>query len=299
MANRKDVREALEFKDILIPETTCFLGALHDTTRDEIKFYDEEILSEKHKTAHLFHKKQFNRALAGNAKERARQFLLINIKRSAEKVHKDVKNRSTALFEPRPELNHSNNTLCVVGRRSLTKNVFLDQRAFLNSYDYQQDLNGRQLKGILQAATPVCGGINLEYYFSSVDNEMLGAGSKLPHNIIGLFGVANGIKGDLRTGLPSQMIDVHAPLRLMMIIEHYPEVVMKLIQNDTGLWQWYRNEWLKLAVIHPETKVISYLFKGEFKPFETPKEKVEPVSNLETVFENNSVNLPVYQLNVS
>lgn len=38
---------------------------------------------------------------------------------------------------------------------------------------------------------PVCGGINLEYYFSRVDNQKLGAGTKLPHNVMGLFGVAN------------------------------------------------------------------------------------------------------------
>jgi len=169
----------------------------------------------------------------------------------------------------------------------------------LNSYDCKQDLNSIQLKSILQAATPVCGGINLEYYFSSVDNEKLGAGSKLPHNVIGLFGVANGIKGDLRPGLPSQMIDVHAPLRLMMIIEHYPEVVMQLIQNDTELWNWYKNEWVKLAIIHPETKAISYLSQGELKSYEPPTNKMETLSDLETVFENHSTNLPVYQLNVS
>lgn len=299
MANRSDVRKALEAKHIFIPSTTYFLGGLHDTTRDEVAFYDEVTLTRKLTEVHATHRAQFDKALSHNAKERSRQFLLTNSKRDAIKVHKDVKNRSTALFEPRPELNHSNNSLCIVGRRSLTKSVFLDQRAFLNSYDYKQDLNGTQLKAILQAATPVCGGINLEYYFSSVDNEKLGAGSKLPHNVIGLFGVANGIKGDLRPGLPSQMIDVHAPLRLMMIIEHYPEVVMRLIQNDSGLWNWYKNEWVKLAILHPETKAIAYLYKGELKSYETSKHKMETLSNLETVFENHSANLPVYQLNVS
>ena len=299
MSNREDVRKALEAKHICIPSTTYFLGGLHDTTRDEVTFYDEVTLSQKLTEAHDIHRAQFDKALSHNAKERSRQFLLTNSRQDAIKVHKDVKNRSTALFEPRPELNHSNNTLCIVGRRSLSKSVFLDQRAFLNSYDYKQDLNSIQLKSILQAATPVCGGINLEYYFSSVDNEKLGAGSKLPHNVIGLFGVANGIKGDLRPGLPSQMIDVHAPLRLMMIIEHYPEVVMQLIQNDTELWNWYKNEWVKLAIIHPETKAIFYLSQGELKSYEPPTNKMETLSDLETVFENHSTNLPVYQLNVS
>ena len=297
MANREDVRKNLGYKGIVIPKTTLFLGALHDTTRDEVTFYDEEVLSLNHKEAHSTYKKQFEIALSHNAKERARQFLLTDIKRDAIKVHKDVKDRSTALFEPRPELNHSNNTLCIIGNRYLTKKIFLDQRAFLNSYDYKQDLEGEQLKGILEAATPVCGGINLEYYFSSVDNEKLGAGSKLPHNVIGLFGVANGVKGDLRPGLPLQMIDVHVPLRLMMVVEHYSEVIMGLIRNNKELWEWYNNEWVKLAVIHPETKNISYLVKGELVPFEVPKGEIEIVSDLESVFERNSSNLPVYQFN--
>ena len=83
--------------------------------------------------------------------------------------------------------------------------------------------------GILKACAPVCGGINLAYYFAKVDDQKFGSGSKLPHNVVSLIGVTNGVEGDLRTGLPYQMIDVHDPIRLMMIVEHYPEVVLKTI----------------------------------------------------------------------
>ena len=38
---------------------------------------------------------------------------------------------------------------------------------------------------------------------------------------MGLIGVANGIDGDLRPGLPSQMIEVHDPVRLLVIAEHF------------------------------------------------------------------------------
>ena len=119
--------------------------------------------------------------------------------------------------------------MCVVGRRSLSKQLFLDRRSFLNSYDYQIDASGDYLAVILGQVAPVAGGINLEYYFSRVDNQKLGAGSKLPHNVMGLIGVANGIDGDLRPGLPSQMIEVHDPIRLLAVVEHYPEVVKKAI----------------------------------------------------------------------
>jgi hypothetical protein len=102
----------------------------------------------------------------------------------------------------------------------------------MNSYNYRQDPEGKFLLGILKAVAPVCGGINLEYFFSRVDNQKLGAGSKLPHNVMGLIGVANGADGDLRPGLPSQMIEVHDPVRLLVIVEHDPQVVLRTVRNS-------------------------------------------------------------------
>ena len=160
------------------------------------------------------------------------------------------------MFEPRPELNHATNALCIVGRRSLTRNLFLDRRSFLNSFDYQVDPEGKYLLNILKAAAPVCGGINLEYYFSRVDNQKLGAGTKLPHNVMGLFGVANGIDGDLRPGLPSQMIEMHDPVRLLMIVEHYPEVVLRTIQQSPETYEWFKHQWVHLVVVDPETHQV-------------------------------------------
>jgi uncharacterized protein YbcC (UPF0753/DUF2309 family) len=37
--------------------------------------------------------------------------------------------------------------------------------------------------------TPVCSGINLQYFFSYVDPPGWGSGTKLPHNITSLLGV--------------------------------------------------------------------------------------------------------------
>ncbi len=155
-----------------------------------------------------------------------------------------------------------------MGRRELTNHVFLDRRAFLNSYNYATDLEGNYLLGILNAVAPVCGGINLEYYFSRVDNQQLGAGTKLPHNVMGLFGVSNGIDGDLRTGLPSQMIEVHDPVRLLVIVEHFPDIVKKIIQINPSTFQWFNNGWIHLVVVHPENSK-KYRFKnGEWDELE-------------------------------
>jgi uncharacterized protein YbcC (UPF0753/DUF2309 family) len=293
MANRKGVREILAKRGIVIPETTQFVGGLHDTSRDEIAFFDEQVLSEENKKRHHKNSKSMHTALSLNAKERSRRFDSIQSDKNAKQVHKKVKGRSISLFEPRPELNHATNTLCIIGQRYLTESLFLDRRAFLNSYNYAHDLEGVYLEGILNAVAPVCGGINLEYYFSRVDNEKLGAGSKLPHNVMGLIGVANGIDGDLQTGLPYQMVEVHDPLRLMVVVEHYPEVVLATIQRNASTYEWFQNKWVYLTVIHPETRKFYQFDKGSFPELELVHEDIKTIKNMDMVFSTAIENLPV------
>lgn len=297
MSNRKDVRDGLEKKGIQIPNSTHFIGGYHDTTNDTFAYFDENVIPETLTKIHTTNKEKFETALHMNAKERARQFRLINLNKSAEEVHKDVRRRSLTLFEPRPEYNHSNNSLYIIGSRKLTKNLFLDQRAFLNSYDYKQDQDGVYLANILNAGTGVCGGINLEYYFSAVDNEKLGAGSKLPQNILGLYGVANGVKGDLRPGLPWQMIDVHDPIRILTVVENTPEFVLNVLNKYPSTFDWYRKRWMKLAVADPLTNKISVLEGEKFIPYEPIKKQTETITDFEELFESNYKNLPVYKIN--
>lgn len=295
--NKKEVRKKLTEKGIEIPENTQFIGGLHDTARDEFYFFDQEILNEENRKKHDQNKRLFNEALALNAKERSRKFASINTKKSPNKILKEVKTRTISLFEPRPELDHATASMCVIGRRAITKNLFLDRRAFLNSYDYSSDLNGEKLKKILGAASPVCGGINLSYYFSKVDNQNLGSGSKLPHNVMGLFGIANGTDGDLRPGLPIQMVELHDPIRLLMLVEHFPEIVIDVIKSDSSLYEWYANEWMILAVIHPFTKEI-FVFKDEqFKVYEILNQSISIVNNISEIIENTSESIPACFIN--
>lgn len=297
MANHVKVRELLQEKGIKIPANTQFLGGLHDTTRDEILFYDERYLSQSNKSLHQKNLKTFEEALDRNAKERSRRFESINTKQSAKSIHKQILTRSVSLFEPRPELDHATNALTVIGKRDLTKHLFLDRRAFLNSYDYAQDLDGKLLVGIMRPIAPVCGGINLSYYFSRVDNNKLGAGTKLPHNVMGLFGVANGIDGDLRPGLPSQMVESHDPVRQLVIVEHFPDIVLKTLQA-LPTYPVYLNEWMHLIVVHPETKAL-YLFRqGQFEDYKPlPITEISQAEDLFKVIENSHSlrNIPVYR----
>jgi uncharacterized protein YbcC (UPF0753/DUF2309 family) len=294
MANHKGVRAILAENGIVIPDETQFVGALHDTTRDEIEFFDENLLSPKNAEAHLQHEKAFVKALDLNAKERSRRFESIDTTLDSEKIHEQIRIRSVSLFEPRPELNHATNALCIVGGRDLSKDLFLDRRAFMNSYNYKVDPDGKYLFNILKAAAPVCGGINLEYYFSRVDNQKLGAGTKLPHNVMGLFGVANGIDGDLRPGLPSQMIEVHDPIRMLFIVEHFPDVVLETIKKAPETYEWFINEWVHLVVVNPETRELFTFKDGRFVHYHPLRESIEEVSELEPLFETQQENIPVY-----
>lgn len=300
MANAPEVRAILSERGIHIPDTTRFVGALHDTSRDEITFFDVRELNEAQAAEHIVNEQTFLKTLDMNAKERSRRFLSINTHLKASSIHQKVKTRTVSLFEPRPELNHATNALCVVGRRTLSKGVFLDRRAFLNSYDYSTDPSGNYLLPILNAVAPVCGGINLEYYFSRVDNHQLGAGTKLPHNVMGLIAVANGIDGDLRTGLPSQMIEVHDPLRLLVIVEHLPEVVFEVIQRNPATYEWFKNEWVRLVIFHPEEKSFYVFENQEIKPYNPLTLEADiykdPLKEMETALESSIDNLPVYLL---
>ena len=296
MANHPEVRRILETRGISIPLKTQFIGALHDTTRDEIQFYDEHSLIPSNASKHLHNTSIFAESLDLNAKERARRFDSISQNLTPIKIHEKMRRRSVSLFEPRPELNHATNALCIVGRRNMSNGLFLDRRSFLNSFDYIVDPEGKYLLRILGAAAPVCGGINLEYFFSRVDNQKLGAGTKLPHNVMGLFGVANGIDGDLRPGLPSQMIEVHEPVRLLIIVEHFPEVVLNTIKQNPATYEWFENEWVNLVVINPETKSLHRFKDGKFIDYHTVNKAIKPLPEKGLLEETQYENLPVYSI---
>jgi len=114
---------------------------------------------------------------------------------------------------------------------------------------------------------------------------------------MGLFGVANGIDGDLRPGLPAQMTEVHDPVRLLLIVEHFPEVVLKTIQKAAETYEWFINDWVKLVVVHPETKELFVFVAGEFKTYHPLVKSLEVIKDVESVIETTQENFPVYLLN--
>ena len=187
-----------------------------------------------------------------------------------------VEGRAEDLAQVRPEWGHATNAICIVGRREWTRGLFLDRRAFLTSYDPDQDdAEGTILTRILQAVFPVCAGISLEYYFSYVDNIGWGCGTKLPHNIASLVGVMDGAVSDLRTGLPWQMVEIHEPVRILFVVETTPETMLEIMDRNPGIGRLCRNRWVQLAVIDFRTNRLSVFDGREFRPYE-PQAAVLP-----------------------
>jgi uncharacterized protein len=266
--NDKRVRAYLGQQGIAIPSDTIFVGGMHNTSNEEMHFFDLHRLPETHRAEFASIRAQVEEACDRDAHERCRRFGSAPLTLSFKAARQHVEGRAEDLAQVRPEWGHATNAICIIGRRMRTRGLFLDRRAFLNSYDpTQDDENSTILTRLLQAAVPVCGGINLEYYFSYVDNPGFGCGTKLPHNITSLIGVMDGAASDLRTGLPWQMVEIHDPVRLLFVIETTPDKILRVMDKHPEIGRPIRNGWVQLAILDPDSSDIQVFREGKMQPY--------------------------------
>ncbi|MBE9568575.1 MAG: DUF2309 domain-containing protein, partial [Proteobacteria bacterium] len=263
MANRPEIRKLLEQRGLHIPEDTVFLGAEHNTCDEVIEWYDMDKLDTEQSQAWQAINAKLDQACQLSAHERSRRFMSASTNMSNRSALAHVIGRSYDFSQARPELGHATNATAFIGRRSLTQGAFFDRRAFLISYDPSTDPEGKIVEAILLAAGPVGAGINLEYYFSTVNNEMYGCGTKVMHNLTGLFGVMEGASSDLRTGLPVQMIEIHEAMRLLVIVEAKTEILGAIYQRQPVIEELVGKRWIQLAAIDPDDGQISYFVAGK------------------------------------
>lgn len=280
MANRTEIRKILSERDnINIPDDTWFVGAEHDTCSDVITWFDTEDIPQNLVESFEIVRNDLVKARNGSAHERCRRFVSANNPRSPQEGIDHVTLRSNDLSQVRPEYGHATNASAIVGRRSISQGVFLDRRPFLISYDPTQDPEGKLLENILLTVGPVGAGINLEYYFSTIDNERFGCGTKIPHNITGLFGVMEGATSDIRTGLPKQMVEIHEPIRLQVLVEARVENLVRIYERQEAIRELVGGGWILLSAIDPESGEISVFERDVgFVPWQ-PADKEVPVVN--------------------
>jgi uncharacterized protein YbcC (UPF0753/DUF2309 family) len=196
------------------------------------------------------------------------------------------------LAQVRPELGHATNAVCIIGRRWRTRGLFLDRRAFLVSYDPEADARGDILTRTLAAVGPVGSGINLAYLFSRIDPVGYGCGTKLPHNITGLIGVMDGHASDLRTGLPWQTVEIHEPLRLLIVIDAPQERILAAAGRLPDVLQLVTNRWVQLAAWDPDGGGLSVFVNGRFVPFAAELGQIATVSHSHEWFGGHRGHLP-------
>ncbi len=272
MANKPLVREQLAKNGIVIPQDTYFIAGQHNTTTDDIEPFDLEDLPATHRKDLLQLVRDLETAGARNSQERCARFPEIKVSLRTAKAQRTVHRRSADWSQVRPEWGLSGNAAFIIARRALTRGIDLDGRVFLHSYDYREDPDGRLLEVVMSGPQIVGQWINMEHYFSAVDPEGYGSGSKIYHNVVGRFGVMSGPQSDLRTGLAWQTVmngprPYHEPMRLATLIEAPRERIDKIIRNQRHLKRLYDNQWLYLIAIEPEEQVsYRYVPKGGWQP---------------------------------
>jgi len=266
MANDPKVREILASKHgIHLTNSTFFLAAVHDTCKDTIKIFNWNDLPKDLYSNYRQFKNLLSLALIKNAQERCQRFKLVTYSPFKRNAQKEVLRRSLSLFETRPELGHTNVAFALVAKREFSLGLNLSRRSFLQSYDAALDPEGIILAQVLGAVIPVCSGISLDYFFSRVDNDRFGAGSKLPQNVVGNLGMSHGTESDLLFGLPFQMIDQHQSLRLLVLVQHSPEIALKAVGSNPLVKQIVYNNWIYYGCFSERDKKFYFFEQGEMK----------------------------------
>ncbi len=262
LLNLLEIREALSERGIEIPNDTHFVGAVHNTTTDEIEFFDVQQLPEACRSDLQNLERTAKAASAATRQER----LLIVASNSPA----DLLRRAVDWSEVRPEWGLAGNAAFIVAPRSMTKDANLNARSFLHSYDHTLDADGKVLELIMTAPMVVANWINMQYYASTVDNHHFGSGNKTVHNVVGRFGVLSGNGGDLMTGLPWQSLHTgdhyqHLPLRLLVVIAAPRESIQRIIDKHELIASLIANSWLHLLAIEDDGCSYRYTAIGSWE----------------------------------
>lgn len=259
LLNKPQVRKLM---DVKIPDGTIFLPALHNTTTDEIEFFDEDIVPMDKLELLMEIKRDFGMASVRTRQERVESLPYAD-------SEEDVLVRAIDWSEMRPEWGLSKNIGVFVGKRESAMNSVLKNRFFMHSYDYKLDIDNTILKRILNGPFLIAQWINAEHYFSTVNNEVFGSGSKVYHNVVGKLGVYNSNYSDLQIGLPYQTVyfedkAFHEPARIVVFVEAPLEKVVQAASETDHPMTLLKNEWVRLVVVDREKNKLYLLDKGNF-----------------------------------
>lgn len=256
LLNDPAVRERLRPGGIDLPHDTLFVAGVHDTSVDRVSLHDRATIPSSHAADVERLLEWLSRAGEATRAERAAALGLgATPPRRLERL---LGRRARDWSEVRPEWGLARNAAFIAARRARTRGIDLAGRAFLHDYDCAADPGDAILTLILTAPMVVASWINLQYFGSTVDNDVFGAGDKALHNRVGSLGVVLGNGGDLRTGLPLQSVHgadgtwFHEPLRLQVVVEAPPDRIEQVMAARPGVRDLVENGWVRLFALSPD-----------------------------------------------
>jgi len=251
--NAPDVRSRLAERGIELPDDCVAVAAEHDTATDAVRLFDTDFVPDSHRDDLAALERDL--AAAGRATRRERAGRLPD---GTPEAPDSLTRRSADWAQVRPEWGLAGNAALIVGPRRWTQALDLAGRCFLHDYDWSKDQHLEALTTILTAPMIVAQWINLQYYFSTVDNTVYGSGDKTTQNVVGGIGVMQGNESDLQIGLPRQSVHddagrpFHTPLRLLVVVLAPRERVGKVIAANTPVHRLLDNGWITLCAVEPE-----------------------------------------------
>ena len=238
LLNDDGTRRALVPRGIVVPPSTRFIAAQHDTTGEVVDFAEEasQELRERFRRASVVVRAERDAQRRADGLATARQY---------ERYSRDW-------AQVRPEWGLAGHVAFAIGPRRSTRGLDLAGRTFLHSYDARDDDDAGVLGSILAGPVVVAQWINAAYYFSAVAPEVFGAGDKTLLNPVGDFAVLSGGDPDLRLGLPRQSLfvdnrPVHLPARLLVTVEAPREMIDVAIGVNDTVRQLVDGGWLVLV----------------------------------------------------
>ncbi len=245
LLNDADARAGLAEHGIDLAADTLFLAGLHDTVTDCVTLYNDAP-RRSHESLIARARDMLDRAARQNRIERAA--------RLPGATGATLAARARNWAEVRPEWGLAGCAAFIAAPRAVTARSNLKGRAFLHSYDWQDDAGFGTLELILTAPVVVASWISLQYYGSAVAPNLFGGGDKLIHNVTAGIGVVEGNGGRLRAGLPWQAVHdgeglAHAPLRLSVMVEAPEQAIADILNRHPGVKALFDNGWLSLFTL--------------------------------------------------
>jgi hypothetical protein len=269
LLNDPAVRGGLATRGIAIPATTMFVGALHNTTTDEVTLFVDEPDAASHQLDLAAARMVLAAAGDVTRRERAPRLGLEHL--SDAQLRTAVVKRARNWAEVRPEWGLAGNAVFIIAPRERSRHIDLEGRAFLQDYRFDEDKDLTILEAVMTGPLVVAHWINFGYYASTVDNVRYGCGNKVLHNIVGgHLGVFEGNGGDLRIGLSLQSLHdgerwVHVPLRLAAFIEAPRPVIDRVLEKHANVRALVDNEWIYLFQLDTTERGVFARTKGQWK----------------------------------